>query len=52
MNEIKFNKEQILNSNQFTTIEKDILSVILKKDDYIIEEVKTILEDFKESEVE
>lgn len=49
--EIKFTKEQIVNSRQFTVIEKDILKALLKNEQYSIDEVKKILEKFNKKEV-
>ncbi|MCD3211821.1 hypothetical protein G8T71_10685 [Clostridium botulinum C/D] len=49
--EVKFSKEQIVSSKQFTVIEKDILKAILEDREYSLEEVKEILEQFKEKEV-
>lgn len=49
--EVKFTKEQIVSSKQFTVIEKDILKAILEDEEYGLEEVKYILEEFKEKEV-
>ncbi|WP_164968389.1 hypothetical protein [Clostridium tetani] len=49
--EIKFNKEQILSSKQFTVIEKDILKAILEDKQYSLKEVKKIAEDFNKKEV-
>ena len=49
--EVKFSKEQIVSSNQFSIIEKDILKAILEDKEYRLEEVKGILEKFNEKEV-
>ncbi|WP_187291178.1 hypothetical protein [Clostridium sp. K25] len=49
--EVKFTKEQIVSSKQFTVIEKDILKAILEDKEYGLLEVKDILEEFKEKEV-
>lgn len=51
MTENKFNREQILSSKQFTTIEKDILKATLEDKEYSIEMVRKRLEDFKKKEV-
>ena len=45
--EVKFSKEQIVSSKQFTVIEKDILKAILEDKEYRLEEVKEILEELK-----
>ncbi|WML35349.1 hypothetical protein [Clostridium sp. OS1-26] len=50
--EVKFSKEQIISSNKFTVIEKDILKAILEDKEYSLEEVKELLEEFNEKEVE
>lgn len=47
----KFSKEQIVSSKKFTVIEKDILRAILDDKEYEIEEITTILEEFKNKEV-
>lgn len=49
--EVKFTKEQILSSKQFTVIEKDILKAILEDKEYSLDEVKKVLEEFKKKEV-
>lgn len=49
--EVKFTKEQIVSSKQFTVIEKDILKAILENKEYSLEEVKKVLQDFNEKEV-
>lgn len=50
--EFKFNVHQILASNKFTYIEKDVLKAILNKDTkYALEEVNYLLEEFKKGEV-
>ncbi|AJA42530.1 hypothetical protein phiCT453A_40 (endogenous virus) [Clostridium phage phiCT453A] len=49
--EIKFSKEQILSSKQFTVIEKDILKALLEDKQYSLKEVKKIIDDFKKKEV-
>lgn len=49
--EVKFNKEQILSSSQFTVIEKDILKAILEDKQYGLEEVRGILKNFNNKEV-
>ncbi|MCD3234613.1 hypothetical protein IRP63_05400 [Clostridium botulinum] len=49
--EVKFSKGQIVSSIQFTVIERDILKAILQDKEYGLEEVKDILEEFKEKEV-
>ncbi|NLG90108.1 MAG: hypothetical protein GX494_13030 [Clostridiaceae bacterium] len=47
-----FTKKQILKSKVFTHIEKDVLSVILNENEkYTIEQVKNLLEKFKEGKV-
>lgn len=47
----KFNKKQILSSNKFKVIEKDILNAILEDKEYSLEEVRTILNEFNKKEV-
>ncbi|WP_192859269.1 hypothetical protein [Clostridium botulinum] len=49
--EVKFTKEQIVNSKQFTVIEIDVLKALLKDEQYSIDEVKKILEKFNKKEV-
>ncbi|BDR86132.1 hypothetical protein [Clostridium tetani] len=49
--EIKFSKEQILSSKQFTIIEKDILKALLEDKQYSLKEVKKIIDDFNKKEV-
>lgn len=49
--EIKFRKEQVLSSKQFTVIEKDILKALLEDKDYSLKEVKKIIVDFNKKEV-
>ncbi|WMJ79536.1 hypothetical protein RBU49_11610 [Clostridium sp. MB40-C1] len=49
--EVKFTKEQIVSSKQFTVIEKDILKALLEDKDYSLKEVKKVIQDFKEREV-
>jgi len=47
-----FTKKQLLKSKVFTHIEKDVLNVILNENDkYTIEQVKKLLEKFKEGKV-
>lgn len=49
---ITFSKQQILKSTNFSRIEKDVLSVILKDDaQYTLEQVKKMLSDFKKRRV-
>lgn len=49
---ITFSKQQILKSKNFSHIEKDVLSVILKDDaQYTLEQVKKMLSDFKKRRV-
>ncbi|WP_291568752.1 MULTISPECIES: hypothetical protein [unclassified Clostridium] len=49
--QIKFNKEQIVNSNKFTQIERDILKALLDDKEYSLEEAKNIIDEFKKREV-
>ncbi|GAA0122251.1 hypothetical protein UT300018_15670 [Clostridium faecium] len=49
--EVKFTKEQIINSSKFTQIEKDILKALLDDKQYSLEEVKNIIDDFNKKEV-
>lgn len=49
--EIKFTKEQILKSNNYVGIEKDIIDALLEDKNYTLEEVNGILEDFNNKEV-
>lgn len=49
--QIKFNKEQIVNSNKFTQIERDILKALLDDKEYSLEEAKNIIHEFKKREV-
>ncbi|WP_167370801.1 hypothetical protein [Clostridium massiliodielmoense] len=49
--EVKFSKEQIVFSKQFTVIEKDILKAILEDRAYSLDEVKEVLEEFNGKEV-
>lgn len=49
--EIKFSKEQILSSKQFTVIEKDILKALLEDKEYSLKEIKKIIDDFNKKEV-
>ncbi|WP_205608786.1 hypothetical protein [Clostridium botulinum] len=49
--EIKFTKEQIVNSKQFTVIEIDVLKALLKDEQYSLKEVNNLLEDFNKKEV-
>ncbi|MBM7868874.1 hypothetical protein JOC70_000343 [Clostridium pascui] len=49
--EVKFTKEQILKSNNYVGIEKDIIDALLEDKCYTLEEVKKILEDFNNKEV-
>lgn len=46
-----FNKEQILTSKKFTTIEKDVLNGILEDRGYTLKEVAESLKKFKEKNV-
>ncbi|MDU1348271.1 hypothetical protein [uncultured Clostridium sp.] len=50
-NGVKFTKEQIVNSNKFTQIERDILKALLADESYSLEGAKKVLEDFKKKEV-
>jgi len=45
--EIKFTKEQIVSSKQFTVIEKDILKAILEDKLYSLKEVEKILNEYR-----
>lgn len=49
--EVKFTKEQIVNSNKFNVIEKDILKALLEDKEYNLDEAKKVLEDFNKKEV-
>lgn len=50
--ELKFNVDQILASNKFTYIEKDVLKTILNKTTrYDLEQVNFLLEEFKKGDV-
>jgi hypothetical protein len=49
--EIKFSKEQIVSSKQFSQIEKDVLKALLEDKQYSLKEVNKILDDFKKKEV-
>ncbi|WP_282804580.1 hypothetical protein [Clostridium tetani] len=49
--EIKFSKEQIISSKQFTVIEKDILKALLEGKQYSLGEVRKIIDNFKKKEV-
>lgn len=44
---IKFNKEQIVSSEKFTIIEKDILNALLVNRQYSLEEVDKILNEYR-----
>ncbi|MEF9952200.1 MAG: hypothetical protein RR782_02660 [Clostridium sp.] len=51
-NEVKFLKEQIINSEHFKRVERDILSVILDSGkEYGIEECKVLIAKFNKKEV-
>jgi hypothetical protein len=47
-----YTKEQLLQSKQFTEIEKDALRVLLNGTTYTIDEAKKILDEFKNRKVE
>ncbi|AVF27559.1 hypothetical protein [Paenibacillus larvae] len=50
--EQKYAKGQFLESKQFTTTEKDILSIVLKEDRaYTIEQAKSMIKELLEKEV-
>lgn len=49
--EVKFSKEQIISSKQFTVIEKDILKALLEDKEYSLKEIKKIIDDFNKKEV-
>ncbi|GAA0717197.1 hypothetical protein GCM10008905_02580 [Clostridium malenominatum] len=49
--EIKFTKEQIINSNKFNMIQKDILEALLENKEYSLDEVKNIIDNFNKKEV-
>lgn len=49
--EVKFTKEQIVNSNKFNVIEKDILKALLEDKEYNLDEAKKIVDDFNKKEV-
>lgn len=46
-----FPKEQILSSEKYTKLEKDILASILQDQNYSIKEVDKVLKDFYNREV-
>ena len=46
-----FNKEQILSSEKYTKLEKDILTSILQDQNYSKKEVDKLLKDFYSKEV-
>lgn len=48
---VKFSKEQIVSSKQFTEIEKDILKALLSNKEYSLEEARKIIEEFNKKEV-
>lgn len=51
-NEVKFPKEQLLKSNQFTQVEKHLLDVMLEENQqYRVKSVKNILNKEKKREV-
>lgn len=49
--EIKFTKEQIINSNKFNIIQKDVLKALLEDKQYSLDEAKKIIENFNKKEV-
>lgn len=49
--EIKFTKEQIINSNKFNMIQKDILEALLENKEYSLDEAKNIIDNFNKKEV-
>jgi len=49
--ESKFTKSQIIQSDKFTSIDRDVINGILTEGTYTLEEVKKILQDFNEGEV-
>ncbi|MEW9093944.1 MAG: hypothetical protein AB2417_02580 [Clostridiaceae bacterium] len=49
--EVRFTKEQIINSSKFNRIEKDILKALLEDKEYSLDEAKKIIDDFNKKEV-
>ncbi|WP_315117768.1 hypothetical protein [uncultured Clostridium sp.] len=48
---IKFTKEQIINSNKFNVIEKDVLKALLEDKQYSLDEAEKVIENFNKKEV-
>lgn len=51
-NQLKFTKEQIVNSKKLTFMDKLILETILEDREYNLEEVDELLKKFKEKKVD
>lgn len=50
--ETKYTKEQILKSNRFTGVQKDVLHVVLDDDEkYSLQEVESLMNSFNAKEV-
>ncbi|MGH2110116.1 hypothetical protein [Aerococcus urinaeequi] len=48
----KYSKDAVINSGEFTAIERDLLKVVLKDDEsYAIEDAKRKIKNYKEGEV-
>lgn len=48
----KYTKQQIVTSNRFAPVERDILSVLLKDDEtYTLDQARAVLEEFARKEV-
>lgn len=50
-NQATFSKEQIVSSDKFSFIERDILKALLEEKQYTLNEVKEILDNFNNKEV-
>lgn len=50
-NQAAFSKEQIVSSDKFSLIERDILNALLEDKQYTLHEVKEILNNFNNKEV-
>lgn len=50
-NQAAFSKEQIVSSDKFSFIERDILRALLEDKQYTLNEVKEILDNFNNKEV-
>lgn len=52
LNQPKYALEQILKSQKYSSVDKDVIKALCIKEEYSLEEIEKVLSDFKKGKVE